>query len=167
MIIFILVQLLQAVTFWSPEMEVTFFSALKRSQKWVWTRSLRRSWLINSSHFNKQKRQAILRMKILNMYQSGKLTWQWKSTFPNWKYIYKWWIFHAGEYDHYVHPFTPAFPPLPREIAGGEQYLYGFPTGLWSYADVLWKPVLLGICSFMRFNLRKCSICMTPHLKHI
>ena len=31
------------------------------------TRSLRRSWLINSSHFNKQKRQGILRMKILNM----------------------------------------------------------------------------------------------------
>ena len=35
------------------------------------TRSLRRSWLINSSHFNRLKRQGILRMKILNMYQSG------------------------------------------------------------------------------------------------
>ena len=26
---------------------------------------------------------------------SGKLTWQWKSTFPNRKYIYKWWIYHS------------------------------------------------------------------------
>ena len=75
-------------------------------------------------------------ISIICLPSAFKLTWQWKSTFPNWKYIYKWWIFHcyvclpeciyliaanhAGEYDHYVHPFTPAFPPLPREIAGGE-----------------------------------------------
>ena len=26
---------------------------------------------------------------------SGKLTWQWKSTFSNRKYIFKWWIFHC------------------------------------------------------------------------
>ena len=30
----------------------------------------------------------LLKIKLL----SGKLTWQWKSTFPNRKYIYKWWI---------------------------------------------------------------------------
>ena len=49
-----------------------FLFALKKITKHSSeTRSLRRSWLINSSHFNKQKRQGILRMKILNMYQSG------------------------------------------------------------------------------------------------
>ena len=32
---------------------------------------------------------------ILIMLPSGKLTWQWKSTFSNRKYIFKWWIFHC------------------------------------------------------------------------
>ena len=26
---------------------------------------------------------------------SSKLTWQWKFTFSNRKYIFKWWIFHS------------------------------------------------------------------------
>ena len=29
------------------------------------------------------------------MLPSGKLTWQWKSTFSNREYIFKWWIFHC------------------------------------------------------------------------
>ena len=32
---------------------------------------------------------------ILIMLPSGKLAWQWKSTFSNRKYIFKWWIFHC------------------------------------------------------------------------
>ena len=39
----------------------------------------------------KKKKQAMGRLHI----PSSKLTWQWKSTFSNREYIFKWWIFHC------------------------------------------------------------------------